>query len=162
MREIVHVQVGQCGNQIGAKFWETICSEHGILPDGRWDEDVATNPGKDPIQLDKIGVYFNEATGGTSRALWFFRYPKTDLTPQASTCHGQCWWTLSQAWWNRSRATSWASSSVLTTSSMVNPALATIGNADSVLLHVRASADGCLACEGPRDTTRKARNWWSR
>jgi hypothetical protein len=22
MREIVHVQVGQCGNQIGAKFWE--------------------------------------------------------------------------------------------------------------------------------------------
>jgi len=22
MREIVHIQVGQCGNQIGAKFWE--------------------------------------------------------------------------------------------------------------------------------------------
>ena len=22
MREIVHVQAGQCGNQIGAKFWE--------------------------------------------------------------------------------------------------------------------------------------------
>ena len=22
MREIVHVQGGQCGNQIGAKFWE--------------------------------------------------------------------------------------------------------------------------------------------
>ena len=22
MREIVHVQVGQCGNQIGVKFWE--------------------------------------------------------------------------------------------------------------------------------------------
>ena len=24
MREIVHIQAGQCGNQIGAKFWETI------------------------------------------------------------------------------------------------------------------------------------------
>ena len=24
MREIVHVQAGQCGNQIGAKFWEII------------------------------------------------------------------------------------------------------------------------------------------
>ena len=24
MREIVHVQAGQCGNQIGAKFWEVI------------------------------------------------------------------------------------------------------------------------------------------
>ena len=22
MRELVHIQAGQCGNQIGAKFWE--------------------------------------------------------------------------------------------------------------------------------------------
>ncbi|MCP4128345.1 MAG: hypothetical protein GY753_14980 [Gammaproteobacteria bacterium] len=29
MREIVHVQAGQCGNQIGAKFWEVIADEHG-------------------------------------------------------------------------------------------------------------------------------------
>ncbi|EFP09505.1 hypothetical protein CRE_25448 [Caenorhabditis remanei] len=34
MREIVHVQAGQCGNQIGAKFWEVISDEHGIQPDG--------------------------------------------------------------------------------------------------------------------------------
>ena len=31
MREIVHVQGGQCGNQIGAKFWEVISDEHGEL-----------------------------------------------------------------------------------------------------------------------------------
>ena len=24
MREIVHLQAGQCGNQIGSKFWEVI------------------------------------------------------------------------------------------------------------------------------------------
>ena len=30
MREIIHVQVGQCGNQIGAKFWEVISDEHGV------------------------------------------------------------------------------------------------------------------------------------
>jgi len=29
MREIVHLQAGQCGNQIGAKFWEVISDEHG-------------------------------------------------------------------------------------------------------------------------------------
>ncbi len=29
MREIVHIQAGQCGNQIGAKFWEVISDEHG-------------------------------------------------------------------------------------------------------------------------------------
>jgi hypothetical protein len=27
MREIVHVQTGQCGNQIGAKFWEVSCTD---------------------------------------------------------------------------------------------------------------------------------------
>jgi hypothetical protein len=26
MREIVHIQAGQCGNQIGTKFWELIAS----------------------------------------------------------------------------------------------------------------------------------------
>jgi hypothetical protein len=31
MREIVHLQGGQCGNQIGAKFWEVIADEHGKM-----------------------------------------------------------------------------------------------------------------------------------
>jgi hypothetical protein len=36
MREIVHLQAGQCGNQIGAKFWEIISDEHGIDPTGAY------------------------------------------------------------------------------------------------------------------------------
>ena len=35
MREIVHIQGGQCGNQIGAKFWEVISDEHGARPCSR-------------------------------------------------------------------------------------------------------------------------------
>ncbi|EMS54798.1 Tubulin beta-1 chain [Triticum urartu] len=35
MREILHIQGGQCGNQIGAKFWEVICGEHGVDPTGQ-------------------------------------------------------------------------------------------------------------------------------
>ncbi|KAG0467100.1 hypothetical protein HPP92_018092 [Vanilla planifolia] len=35
MREILHIQGGQCGNQIGAKFWEVICDEHGIDHTGK-------------------------------------------------------------------------------------------------------------------------------
>jgi tubulin beta len=31
MREIVCIQGGQCGNQIGSKFWEVISDEHGVL-----------------------------------------------------------------------------------------------------------------------------------
>ena len=36
MREIVHIQAGQCGNQIGSKFWEVISDEHGIDPNGQY------------------------------------------------------------------------------------------------------------------------------
>jgi tubulin beta len=58
MREIVHIQGGQCGNQIGAKFWEVISDEHGIGSNGTYE-------GKNPnVQLDKINVYFNEAGVG--------------------------------------------------------------------------------------------------
>ena len=39
MREILHIQAGQCGNQIGAKFWEVICDEHGIDPTGTYHGD---------------------------------------------------------------------------------------------------------------------------
>ena len=56
MREIVHVQGGQCGNQIGAKFWEVISDEHGIDPTG-------TYHGDSDLQLERINVYYNEATG---------------------------------------------------------------------------------------------------
>merc|ERR1739847_178843 len=57
MREIVHIQGGQCGNQIGAKFWEVVCDEHGVDPTG-------TYHGDPDLQLERINVYFNEATGG--------------------------------------------------------------------------------------------------
>jgi tubulin beta len=57
MREIVHVQAGQCGNQIGAKFWEVVCDEHGV-------DSTGTYCGESDLQLERINVYFNEATGG--------------------------------------------------------------------------------------------------
>ena len=57
MREIVHVQGGQCGNQIGSKFWEVISDEHGIDPTGSYH-------GDSDLQLERINVYYNEATGG--------------------------------------------------------------------------------------------------
>ncbi|CAK9830425.1 Tubulin beta-1 chain [Anthophora retusa] len=57
MREIVHIQAGQCGNQIGAKFWEIISDEHGIDPTG-------TYHGDSDLQLERINVYYNEASGG--------------------------------------------------------------------------------------------------
>ncbi|URE16180.1 hypothetical protein MUK42_30658 [Musa troglodytarum] len=40
-REIITIQVGQCGNQIGMEFWKQLCLEHGIGKDGLL-EDFAT------------------------------------------------------------------------------------------------------------------------
>ncbi|CAF3760062.1 unnamed protein product [Rotaria socialis] len=57
MREIVHIQAGQCGNQIGSKFWEVISDEHGIDPTGAYH-------GDSDLQLERINVYYNEAAGG--------------------------------------------------------------------------------------------------
>merc|ERR1712222_127009 len=54
MREIVHLQTGQCGNQIGAKFWEIISDEHGIDPNGAYI-------GTSELQMERIEVYYNEA-----------------------------------------------------------------------------------------------------
>merc|ERR1712215_143807 len=56
MREIVHLQAGQCGNQIGAKFWEIISDEHGIDPTGAY-------AGTSELQMERIEVYYNEAMG---------------------------------------------------------------------------------------------------
>eukprot|EP00964_Phaeocystis_antarctica_P122672 scaffold86333_cov40-Phaeocystis_antarctica.AAC.2 len=53
----VAIQGGQCGNQIGAKFWEVVSDEHGIDPTG-------TYHGDSDLQLERINVYYNEATGG--------------------------------------------------------------------------------------------------
>jgi len=58
MREIVHIQVGQCGNQIGSKFWQVISEEHGI------DPSCGLYKGKEDMQLERINVYYNEAQSG--------------------------------------------------------------------------------------------------
>lgn len=57
MREIIHLQTGQCGNQIGTKFWEVISGEHGIDASGKYE-------GDNDLQLERINVYYTEAHNG--------------------------------------------------------------------------------------------------
>lgn len=53
----MHLQIGQCGNQIGAKFWDIITNEHGI-------DEVGIFQGDSDIQLERINVYFNDGEKG--------------------------------------------------------------------------------------------------
>jgi len=55
MREIIHVQVGQCGNQLGSAFWREITRDHGLELDG-------TCLNGEPRGETK--VCFNESTPG--------------------------------------------------------------------------------------------------
>uniref|UniRef100_A0A3Q3X166 Tubulin/FtsZ GTPase domain-containing protein n=1 Tax=Mola mola TaxID=94237 RepID=A0A3Q3X166_MOLML len=81
MREIVHIQAGQCGNQIGAKFWEVISDEHGIDPTGSYQ-------GDSELQLERINVYYNEASVSPwSRAQLVTPAKNSSMCSRA---HGMC------------------------------------------------------------------------
>ncbi|MCJ1476967.1 gamma-tubulin [Lambiella insularis] len=53
-REIITIQAGQCGNNIGSQFWQQLCQEHGIGQDGNL-EDFATEGG------DRKDVFFYQS-----------------------------------------------------------------------------------------------------
>ncbi|CAG9862236.1 unnamed protein product [Phyllotreta striolata] len=52
--EMITLQLGQCGNQIGFEFWKRLCAEHGINPEGIL-EDFATE------SIDRKDVFFYQA-----------------------------------------------------------------------------------------------------
>ncbi|KAL1690666.1 Tubulin/FtsZ, GTPase domain-containing protein [Schizophyllum commune] len=55
-REIVNIQVGQAGNQVGEAFWQKVLEEHNLDNDGHYKGDPTT----DSIHLQRAGVYFSE------------------------------------------------------------------------------------------------------
>ena len=55
-REIISLQVGQCGNQIGTEFWKQLCREHGIGRDGVLSEEASGGGGG-----DRKDVFFYQA-----------------------------------------------------------------------------------------------------
>jgi len=55
VREILHIQVGQCGNQIGNRFWQTIIAEHNLDGSGKYEGNDAA------LDLDKVSVYMRSA-----------------------------------------------------------------------------------------------------
>nr|KAF6457153.1 hypothetical protein HJG63_011701 [Rousettus aegyptiacus] len=56
-REIITLQLGQCGNQIGFEFWKQLCAEHGISPEGIVEE-FATEG------TDRKDVFFYQSEHG--------------------------------------------------------------------------------------------------
>eukprot|EP01083_Nonionella_stella_P080138 220031_1 len=67
-KEIIHVQIGQCGNQIGNAFWTSILHDHNLSYDGS-----AINIKSDTSRFHKRNVYFHELAYSS----------KTTYTPRA-------------------------------------------------------------------------------
>lgn len=61
-REMITLQVGQCGNQIGNEFWKKLCAEHGISPDGVLNDDLIKQTDKENFECnDRKDVFFYQA-----------------------------------------------------------------------------------------------------
>lgn len=58
MREILQVQIGQCGINVGQEFWKGICKEHEIDVNGEYH-------GTEDSQIENIHTYFNSTCQGT-------------------------------------------------------------------------------------------------
>jgi len=132
MREIVHLQVGQCGNQIGAKFWSVIADEHGIDGNGNYK-------GNDDMQLERINVYFNEASGGkyVPRAVLIDLEPGTMDAVKASA-FGQLFRPDSYVFGQSGAGNNWAKGHYTEGAELI----------DSVLEVVRKEAEGCDCLQG--------------
>jgi len=92
VREIIHVQVGQCGNQVGTCFWESVTQEHNLsLGNGQWVKQVDANgkpvPLSDedgdgiPDEIENVTVYFRE--NGTAKNSKSSPWLEETRTPRA-------------------------------------------------------------------------------
>ncbi|KAH9954326.1 beta-tubulin 2 [Russula dissimulans] len=58
-REIINIQAGQAGNQVGENFWKMVLAEHGLDSNGIYR-------GTDPLQLARVETYFSEVNAGSA------------------------------------------------------------------------------------------------
>jgi len=82
-REIIHVQVGQCGNQVGCAFWGAIVAEHCLDAQGKFNAEAINDEDGDgiPDELENIDVYFRGTTQEKLEAKWVPRAVLVDLEP---------------------------------------------------------------------------------
>ncbi|ELP90078.1 tubulin alpha-1 chain, putative [Entamoeba invadens IP1] len=65
MREVITINIGQAGCQLGNSCWELFCLEHGILPDGTpAKEGLAKNLSNGQNVDNAYNAFFNEVQSG--------------------------------------------------------------------------------------------------
>jgi tubulin beta len=127
------MQGGQCGTQIGAKFWEVISDEHGVDPTG-------TYHGDSNLQLERINVYYKKATGGryVPRAVLIDLEPGTELDSVRAGPYGQIFRPDNFVFGQTGAGNNWAKGHYNEGAELI----------DSVLDVVRKEAESCDCLQG--------------
>jgi len=86
VREIIHIQVGQCGNQVGTAFWEKVFEEHKLADEsGKWSGDKESFADEDgdgiPDELENVDVYFTQQGSDKMACNYVPRAIIVDLEP---------------------------------------------------------------------------------
>ena len=80
-REIITLQVGQCGNQIGGEFWKQLCLEHGISADGTLKELPDPSPSLPPSPFANAGA--TATTADDRKDVFFYQSDDDRYIPRA-------------------------------------------------------------------------------
>ncbi|KAL8781900.1 MAG: hypothetical protein Q9194_000093 [Teloschistes cf. exilis] len=128
----VHLQTGQCGNQVGAAFWQTISGEHGLDGSGTYN-------GTSDLQLERMNVYFNEAANNkyVPRAVLVDLEPGT-MDAVRSSPFGQLFRPDNFVFGQSGAGNNWAKGHYTEGAELV----------DQVLDVVRREAEGCDCLQG--------------
>eukprot|EP00440_Ansanella_granifera_P008630 gb/GFBE01009349.1/.p1 GENE.gb/GFBE01009349.1/~~gb/GFBE01009349.1/.p1 ORF type:complete len:538 (+),score=141.19 gb/GFBE01009349.1/:1-1614(+) len=68
-REIIHIQIGKCGNAIGHEFWKDLCEEHHIETKNEKDRGCYMGD-THSAETGHLDVFFNEGKSDGSRTRW--------------------------------------------------------------------------------------------
>ena len=89
-REIITLQVGQCGNQVGTEFWKQLCQEHGISKQGILEPQhqlgafsssaEKSTPGGHP---SSSGSLLGASAGGDRKDVFFYQADDEHYVPRA-------------------------------------------------------------------------------
>jgi len=131
-REIIALQVGQCGNQIGCRFWQTICEESELDPTGKPLDSF------NDVVSDKVGVYYHNLNGRyVPRAVLVDLEPGTTEVIKASP-YGSIFKADNFAFGQNGAGNNWAKGHYTEGAELV----------DKVLNIVRKEAERCDAPQG--------------
>jgi len=117
---------------VGSKFWEVICDEHGVATNGNYS-------GEEDLQLERINVYFNEASGGryVPRAILMDLEPGTMDSVRAGP-YGAIFRPDNFVFGQSGAGNNWAKGHYTEGAELI----------DSVLDVVRKEAEGCDCLQG--------------